>query len=313
MYQPATEHFLPTGSVCRTRISWKDETWFVDTVDCPEVAGGINSILSGWNVRQVAVCPDVRPDMSFTRSGKVYDWQMIDDGLAAAEVFDRPDSVAAAVSDFHYMFNEWLVATFTGYFTLHCAAVQFGHGVVLFPGQHRAGKSLITVGLAARGHCVFADDVLAIDRHSGHAVSLGTQPRLRLPLPAQAISPDLAGFIAAHGGVADSCQQYLHLPPALLAPIGASLPVVAIVGLRRLNARQPAHLSPSGASTALRALIAQNYSHNVPASEVFDRLHAVAVGAECHTLTYSSLDSALALLETEFGGADATPLLELVS
>jgi hypothetical protein len=313
MYRTAQNEFLPNGSIGRIGIGWKDESWIVDTAGCHEVAAGISSILNGWDLQQLPVSADVRPHMRFSRSGQSYDWQMCDDGLAAAEVFGRPDSVVAAVSDFHYMFNEWIVERYSDYFTLHCAAVELGGGVVLFPGQHRAGKSLISVGLASRGHRVFADDVLAIDRHSGAAVSLGTQPRLRLPLPAQAIGLGLAEFIAKHAGLADADQQYLRLPSDLLAPVGAARRVVAIVGLRRLNARQPASLSPSGTSNALRALITQNYSHNLPASQAFDKLHAIAARADCQTLTYSNLDSALTLLETAFGSADTDSLLEMVS
>jgi len=313
MNQGAQNELLPDGSTCRLGISWKDESWIVDTAGCHEVAAGIGSILSGWDVQQLPVNADVLPGMRFTRSGDAYDWQMSDDGLAADAVFGRPQSVVTAVSDFHYMFNDWIVERYTDYFTLHCAAVELGGGVVLFPGQHRAGKSLISVGLASRGHRVFADDVLAIDRHSGNVVSLGTQPRLRMPLPAQAIGPGLAAFIARHAGLADADQQYLRLPPRLLAPVGAARPVVAIVGLRRLNARQPANLSPSATSNALRALIAQNYSHNLPASQVFDKLHAIAARADCRTLTYSNLDNALTLLETAFGGVEKSQLLEMVS
>lgn len=303
MYQIGRDRLEGHAGIRRISIGWKDHSWIVDTVHCDEVADAISKVLRGWSVEELPPTADVRPGMSFSRAGESYDWKVDDGRVTAGSVFGKPGSLASAVADFHFMFNGWFVDQFESCFTLHCAAVELGDGVVLFPGQHRAGKSLLSVALAAHDHKLFGDDIVAIDGTSCQAISLGTLPRMRLPLPPQAAGPDLRRFIAAHPVLGDDEQQYVGLDCTQLAEVGAVRPIKAIVHLRRLNRKQPATLSASTAGSALRSLIQHNYSKNMPASTLFDHLHSVVQGASCHCLTYYQVEDAVSLLEQTFTSA----------
>lgn len=308
MLQDAENIQVCQSATRRLKIGWNGVHWIVDTVACDDVCAGLKRILRGWDVSETAATDSIKPTMVISRKGDSYDWKLPGGSLTAKKLFGCPETAASAVSDVHYLLNGWFVDRFSDYFTLHCAAVKLGDGVVLFPGRHRAGKSLLTVALAARGHMVFGDDVVAIDPAESTALALGMLPRVRLPLPPQAIGQDLHEFLESHVMLGDVEQQYLDLDSGRLAGIGTSLPITAIVQLKRSNKTGPASLSDIAGGAALRALISQNYSTAMPASTVFDHLHTIVSGASCHTMTYHRIEDAVSALETAFdqGAVDDT-------
>ncbi len=284
----------------RLKIGWNGVHWIVDVVGCEGLFADLQKILRGWNIVEQPVTETIEPAMVFSRVGDVYDWKLPANDLTAEKLFGYPESTAGAVRDFHFLFNGWFGDEFQQYFALHCAAVMVGDGVVLFPGAHRAGKSLLTVALAASGHMVFGDDVVAIDPAGNKALSLGMLPRIRLPLPPQAVGQDLRDFLDMHAILGDDEQQYLDLEAGQLAHVGKSLPIKAIVQLKRSNKAGSASLDDVTNGSALRALICQNYSTGMPASSVFDHLHRIVEGASCHCMTYHKIDDAVSLLEAAF-------------
>lgn len=300
MLQDAENIQVAQSDTRRLKIGWNGECWIVDIVGCDELFSGLKEILRGWDLVELAASDSVEPAMVITRQGDIYDWLLPSGRLTAHDLFGRPESIASALSDVHYLLNGWFVDRFSEYFTLHCAAVRFADEVVLFPGGHRAGKSLLTVALAAGGHMVFGDDVVAIDPAANEALALGMLPRVRLPLPPQAMGRKLRDFLDTHATLGDVEQQYLDPGPDRLADIGMSLPIRAIVQLKRSNKAGPASLADVSRGVALRALISQNYSTAMPASVVFDHLHNIVSAASCHTMTYHSVEDAVSVLETAF-------------
>jgi len=284
----------------RLNIGWAGVQWLVDVVNCEDLFAELKKILRGWDITEQPVTDVVEPAMVISRLGDIYDWKLPANGLTAKDLFGKPESIASAVSDFHFLFNGWFTDHFQEYFTLHCAAVKLGDGVVLFPGGHRAGKSLLTVALAAGGHTVFGDDVVAIDPAASNALALGMLPLIRLPLPPQAVNRSLRDFLDRHAMLGDVEQQYLDLDSSRLAEVGKSLPIKAVVQLKRSNRAGPASLADITNGAALRALISQNYSTGMPASTVFDHLHAIVSDASCHTMAYHRIEDAVSVLETAF-------------
>lgn len=284
----------------RLKIGWDGAHWIVDVEGCEDLFAGLKTILRGWNITEQPVTGMAEPAMVFRKSGDTYDWTLPASGMTAKNLFGKPESIASAVSDFHYLFNGWFTDRFREYFTLHCAAVWLGDGVVLFPGGHRVGKSLLTVALAAHGHMVFADDVVAIEPAGGNAMALGMLPRIRLPLPPQAIGVQLRDFLDRHAILDDVEQQYLDLSEDRMAEVGRTSPITAIVQLKRSNKTGPASMDEQTNGAAMRALIAQNYSTAMPASSVFDHLSEIVSGASCHCMTYHKVEDAVSVLEAAF-------------
>lgn len=73
------------------------------------------------------------------------------------------------------------------WFTLHAAAVEIDHRLVLIAGANMAGKSTLATALAARGHRLWSDDRVLIMPDDGdngfQAMALGLAAKVRLPLP----------------------------------------------------------------------------------------------------------------------------------
>ncbi len=297
MLRQAIPSSYPATDTRRLTIRWNDFHWCVDVIDCPELITGFRHILRGWDVSEVSVTGSDDPAMVFWKSGSGYDWVSSWEKQTASDLYGKPDSIVAAVCDFHYLSMGWIVDRFDNLLTLHCAGVEFSSGVVLFPGTHRAGKSLLSVALSASGYRIFGDDVLAINPQDGTVLGLGMLPRVRLPLPPQAAGTKLRGFIATNTAMQDDEHLYVELDEHRLANAGQSLPIHAIVQIRRTNKKAPASIEPATTGSALRALISQNYNTNMQASHLFDHLERIAKGAQTYSLTYHRIEDAIMVLE----------------
>jgi hypothetical protein len=182
---------------------------------------------------------------------------------------------------------------------LHCAAVAFGGGLMVFPSTYRSGKSLLSVKLAACGIPLYSDDVLPLRAADNYGTALGILPRLRRPLPETA-GQALATFIRNRIGPQNKRYRYVLLDTASLAPRGSAAPVTAITLLRRGSGETPA-LRTAAQSEVVRDMILRNFARQEPAIEIVDRLHAIVEQADCYILTYDTLDQAAALLMNGFG------------
>ncbi len=67
-----------------------------------------------------------------------------------------------------------------GYLVLHASAVVMEDGVVAFLGESGFGKSTLAAFLNAHGHCLVADDQLAIQFENGIPIVSPAFPRLKL-------------------------------------------------------------------------------------------------------------------------------------
>jgi hypothetical protein len=270
----------------------------VDFVGCSEVADGFRSILRGWDIAAMPFDPAVEPILRFEKRSHGYHWDApwIEDKTRRIE--DPSVSVMDAVCDFHYEFIDWYVALNPDHFCLHTAAIRFGGKAALFPCVQKAGKSTLSLQLAQRGHRMLGDDVVALTPHGDRAVALGLLPRMRLPLPAAKLTPELLDYIAANGGLGDRHWQYVDLGEQV-SPLGETMPVGAVVTLRRGVKGKP-RLSEIPRSAAIRALIDRNFGRMRDPDAIFDRLRELAFSSQCLHLEYDRpLDAAL-LLERHF-------------
>ncbi|MHA1128966.1 MAG: hypothetical protein ACTSRN_08480, partial [Alphaproteobacteria bacterium] len=105
---------------------------------------------------------------------------------------------------------------------LHGAAIEFAGRLLIFPSTRRAGKSTLTVALAAAGKKIFTDDFLPLEiSPSGQVrgISSGISPRLRLPVPPQ-IGPKAVAYIGARNMIANRQYQFVSPRPSELATFG---------------------------------------------------------------------------------------------
>jgi len=216
--------------------------------------------------------------------------------LAEPSRFEDPvDAVCDLIVDLIHAY----VAEQASALCLHGAAVELETGLMVFPSTYRAGKSLLSLKLAACGARLFSDDVLPLQAGTNAGTALGILPRLRRPLPETA-GGSLRAFIDGRIGPQNTRYRYVHLDTDTLAPRGTEAPVAAITTLRR-GSGEPPSLQTAAKGEVVRDMILRNFARGNPAIDILDRLHAVVDRAECYILTYDTLDQAAALLDEGFG------------
>lgn len=180
---------------------------------------------------------------------------------------------------------------------LHAAGVAMGENLVVFPSGRRAGKSTLTAELSRRGHCVFSDDVLAVELNDDgvpQGLATGISPRLRIPLPEDA-SKAFCDWVAADAGPGN--RQYKYLTDTPVASYGTSLPLGAIVTLDRVDGDVVPTISEMDAREVLPVLIHQNFGRFGHAGRALAAFEAIARDLPCLRLTYGSFEKAADLLE----------------
>ena len=269
--------------------------WAVDFHGCAEIVTGLKQVLRGWQLSTgpVAAAAPTPPRAAISRHGNGWDWQAL--GAPKAREWDLkpPRTPMRVITDVHDAALYWYLAENPGLLCMHGAAVKIDGRLVCFPASHRAGKSTLMACLAARGHKVFADDVLGLDGRNGMA--LGFLPRLRVPLAAR-LNRATKTYIAAHQGPAD--QSWIYLDPGArgMARLGEMAPISTFVLLDRLDGGKP-RAAPARTADVLRMLIAENIVRQLPMPEIFDRLHDLAVSSNRITLRYADPQQAARLLE----------------
>lgn len=186
---------------------------------------------------------------------------------------------------------------------LHAGAVEFNGRLIAFPNKYRAGKSFLSVCLAAAGYKLFCDDVLPIGLDDLCGIAPGVAPMLRLPLPA---SIDLASSDFIESNIVLRGKRYLYLNPGdqYMHARGSRLPIGAIVLLDRQDGVEP-KIEPVSAAEILRQSIWQNFAREVDAPRILGGLTQIVSHAECMRLVYDRADDAIEILDRQFNQWDS--------
>jgi len=193
--------------------------------------------------------------------------------------------------------NRAMLEEQTGYLCLHGAGLVIGGRLVVLPNYYHAGKSALTVSLAAAGARVFSDDILPL-LPDGTGMALGISPRLRLPLP-DGLGKRSLRFIDSRRGAVNSQYLYVELDTQEQAPFGETAPFGGFVLLNRRKTG-PAELSPASDGAVLKQVVLRNFARQVSAEKSLDRLHGLVAASSCCTLVYSNGDEAADLLMRHF-------------
>lgn len=269
---------------------------------CPELAEAFAAILRGWNL--TAAESGDEPIGTVRRTPRGYGWASADTPAPERWRRNPPETVVEALCDLHFELIEWFLKAHPAHLCMHCAAVRIGSGLAVFPSPTKAGKSTLTLQLAAAGHRIFGDDVLPLEPERNDGFALGIVPRVRLPLPS-GVRAGLDGFIKARKGPGDRDYRYIGLNAAELAPLGETAPVDALVLLER-QASGAARAEPVSHGEMLKLIIRRNFADTPPAPDIFGRLHDMAGRATRLRLAYSDGAEAVRVLENEVAGDAAT-------
>jgi Coenzyme PQQ synthesis protein D (PqqD) len=272
--------------------------WIIAFSDCPKVVEALEAILTGWRLRRLPSAASQRADAQVRRTRTGFAWRS--SRMPKPALWDEhpPVSAMQVLCDVHDVLFDWFLKASPRHLCLHGAAVRIGGGLVCFPSVQKSGKSTLCVALAARGHTVHGDDVLAIEPEESRGVALGIAPRLRKPLPKR-LGARLVRFVTERAGPADRRWVYVELRDGEIAPLGATAPVEAFVLLQRGSGA--ATLEPVAKSEMLREILLQNFARQVPPVETLDRLMQLTERVPCYRLRYGSVAGAARLIEQRFG------------
>ena len=267
--------------------------------NCDEVVKDLSTILRGWGIRQEADGSQAPAIVRLKRTSRGYlrvsPW--VNSPSECREAFRSHGT--DALFGVHYDLLKWYVMAQRTRPCVHSAAVRFASGLVVFPNTTRAGKTTLTVELARAGHQVFCDDWLPIEQPGSFGMALGILPWLRLPVPVE-VRDGFREFLRARRGPGNRRWVYVNLRAHELAVHGETAPVGGLVLLDRQTTGK-ARLVPVSKDKMLTELIEQNYAQQLPAMEIFDKLHALAQGTECFSLQYASVGQAASVLQGVFG------------
>ena len=94
---------------------------------------------------------------------------------------------------------------------------------------------------------------------------------------------------------------YIDLDSDMLAPFGTRAPIKAIILLNRTETGV-SELAKIKGGEALKRMIEQNFSRDMPALDILDFLHDVVADAGCYELNYRSGEEAVDLIRRQFEG-----------
>lgn len=286
-------------------LHFRDLAGPVAFLDARPVMEALRKLLPGWPLEAVpAAASSASPMVSVRRCGPDYvisvPWR--------EEAYAEP-SVVGALSTLIVDLVEAYVRSGRKRMCLHCAAVEIGDRLVVFPAASRAGKSTLTAAFAAAGQRVFTDDLLAFNPETGDGRAFGFPPRLRLPLPPR-LDPFLADFLTRHAGPSDSDYRYLTLPADLQAAFGSTARLGAVVLLERDEDQRQPRFATVDAGRVMRLLIGQSVSAAGLSPNLLDAFHELISRTPCLVLRYSDLGPAVRLLLEELPGETAAASAE---
>jgi hypothetical protein len=174
---------------------------------------------------------------------------------------------------------------------LHSGAVVRNGVAVLLPNVSGAGKTTLTLALAARGWLPLTDDVCPLVERDGELVAIGCRRCCHL-------TPHSLAVLRAQGvtleGPLGSMSFYFYRPREW----GESAPIRGIV-IPRYVAESPTCFAPITQAECLGQLMHMMFPQEVtPADERRRTAARLAAKASGFTLAYSALDEALDVFET---------------
>jgi hypothetical protein len=270
--------------------------------NCDALLRPLAEVLGSWRFRILETTErdsDAAPAISVRREGDCF---RITSPWLGQAVMER--SAVGAIFSLTAELAQAFAAEKPERLCFHCAAVEIGGRLIMFPNTEDAGKSTLVAKLASSGFRIFADDVLPISETSRSGMSLGVAPRLRLPLPPTADTA-FREFVRTHRGPHDKEFAYLALPENLLAPYGALAPIGAVLVLDRRGSAS-AQLASVPRAQGLRQLIEQNFAPGGTRINAVDRLYGLIEPTPCFSLIYSDLDEATKLIRTRFSKNSAS-------
>lgn len=186
---------------------------------------------------------------------------------------------------------------------IHGAGADFAGRLVVFPATRKAGKSTLSVAMAAAGIRMYTDDFLPVSVEDDgiiRGVSSGVSPRLRLPLPDQ-IGTRALQYLTQRQHVSN--KQYTYVKPLETeqASFGTALPLGAVVFLERREGAK-AEMAEISKAKALKTLIYQNFSRAGNAGDILAMLEFVASSLPLYLLRYDDAEPAIDVLKAEFSG-----------
>ena len=189
---------------------------------------------------------------------------------------------------------------------LHGAAIEFAGRLVVFPATKRAGKSTLSVALAAAGHKIYTDDFLPVMLSEDQellGISNGISPRLRLPVPTT-FGDRANSYIANRSHIRNRQYQYVTPRDTELAVNGQTAPLGALVYLQREDLAD-ASIQPIQKAEALRDLIVQNFSRAINAHGILLLLDFAVTNLPIYRLKYHDVDQAIDILQAKFSDWEA--------
>lgn len=275
-----------------TRLSFRNVIRPIELDNGSELLPILDSVFRYWPHEVLSDCGTDEPVITVTAGDRGRYW-------LHAPWLDEPVRYSNGVNlacGLGVNINQAFLAGPGEYLCLHAAAAEIGGRLVIFPSAYHAGKSTLTVCLAAAGARIFCDDILPVVRRTGLGMALGITPRLRLPWPTN-LTERTSEFIEARKGAENRQYLYVNLEEHEQAPFGDTVPIGGVVLLNR-SEDQPARLKRIGLGEALKHVVLRNFARKVPMDASLDRLHEILVSSYCARLTYSSADDAAELLMT---------------
>ena len=266
----------------------------VALINCESLYPHLFMILRDWQFERVDPSDNHHPVITIQNTERGFQRQSR--WLSKPATFRNP---VDAVCDFIVDLIHAYIADNEDLLCLHCAAVEFKQGLVIFPNTYRAGKSILSVKLASCGGRLFSDDVLPITAQEPLGMALGILPRLRLPLP-ETSDQTFVDFVAKRECPKNSRYLYVSLTEHEQPSFGTMAPICGITILQRDRTNKPA-LMIAKKNFVLKDVILRNFARQNPALEIVDRLCSIVEEAKCYTLRYADLDQAVKLLEDAFG------------
>jgi hypothetical protein len=179
----------------------------------------IFTVLRDWGIKKIDPPDEQRPVITIRKTDSGFQRQSR--WLSKPKIFRNPiDTVCDFIVDLIHAY----IADNEGLLCLHCAAVKFNQGIVVFPNTYRAGKSILSLKLVSCGGQLFTDDVLPITSHGNFGMALGILPRLRLPLP-EALGGEFSNFAFEHAGPKSDRYLYVKLSKREQAELGTTAPI----------------------------------------------------------------------------------------
>ncbi|MET0106767.1 MAG: hypothetical protein ABW072_16765 [Sedimenticola sp.] len=262
--------------------------------NCDDLLPILRAVLRDWDINRITAKQEREPliEIELTPEG----YRRSSQWLNKESCFKNPVDAAC---DFIVDLIHAYLSDRPELLCLHCAAVEFPEGLVLFPNTYRSGKSTLAMKLVSRGLRLFSDDVLPLSVTDRLGMALGILPRLRIPLPETA-DDHFRSYIDRHSGPLNNRYLYSDLDTTGLAYLGERAPVRAITVLERSDGAD-ATIEEAGKGEILKDVILRNFARQGTALNILDTLYALVEQCDCYTLRYDNLEEATDLLISEFG------------